>query len=98
VLRLGGVRLSVKCDEACGATTTAVVRITGHRGLSLARVVRQLRAHKRVKVTLKASRTTLRAIRSALRRHRRVTVKITVVGRDAAGNAGRATRTVRATL
>jgi glucose/arabinose dehydrogenase len=98
VLRLRGVRLSVNCDEMCGATATGVVRITGRRGLVLARVARQLGAHKRVKVTLKASRKTLRSIRAALRRHRRVTVKITVVGRDAAGNAGRATRTVRATL
>ena len=97
VLALHGVRLSIKCDELCGATATGTVRI-GRRSFVLARVVRQLGAHKRVKMTLKASRKTLRAIRAALRGHRGVTVKITVVGRDAAGNAGRATRTVHATL
>jgi glucose/arabinose dehydrogenase len=99
VLSLHGVRLSMKCDELCGATATGVVRIRQlERTFVLKRVARQIAAGKRVKVTLKASRTALRAIRKALHRHRRVTAKITVVGRDTAGNAGRATRTVRATL
>jgi hypothetical protein len=45
---------------------------------------------------LRASRRTLKAIRSGLRHHRRVTARIVAVGRDAAGNAGLAKRTVRA--
>jgi hypothetical protein len=99
VLHLRGVRLSMKCSEACGAAATGVVRTRElERTFVLKRVARQIAAGRRVKVTLKASRTALRAIRKALHRHRRVTAKITVVGRDAAGNAGRATRTVRATL
>jgi hypothetical protein len=49
-----------------------------------------------VKLTLRASGRALRAIRSALRDRRRVTATLTVVGRDAAGNATTAKRTVRA--
>jgi glucose/arabinose dehydrogenase len=97
VLRLRGVRLSMKCDELCGATATGVVHIRGSkRTFVLKRVARQLAALKRVKTTLKASTKALRAIRKALHRHRRVTIKVTVAGRDPAGNTGRATRTVRA--
>jgi glucose/arabinose dehydrogenase len=99
VLRLRGVRLSMKCDERCRASATGVVHIRGlKRTFALERAVRQLAANKRAKVTLKASRKALRAIRKALHRHRRVTVNLTVVGRDPAGNSRRATRTVRAAL
>jgi hypothetical protein len=64
------------------------------RTFVLRRVARQLPANRRAKLTLRASSRALRAIRSALLRHRRVTVGISVVGRDAAGNAGHAGRTV----
>jgi hypothetical protein len=63
----------------------------------LRRVARQLPAKHRAKLTLRASGKALRAIRSALGKHRRVTAQIDVVGRDAAGNAGHAHRTVVAT-
>jgi hypothetical protein len=96
-LRLHGFRLSVRCDELCGATVTGTVRIKGSKRVYvLARVTRQLAANKRVKVTLRASNRALRAIRSALRRNRRVTATLSVVARDAAANAGRAQRVVRA--
>jgi glucose/arabinose dehydrogenase len=99
VLNLRGVRLSVSCDELCGATATGVVRIAGRtRTYALLRVARQLKANRRVKLTLKASSRARRAMRSALAHHRRVSIGITVVGRDAAGNAGRAHRAVLATL
>ncbi len=98
LLRLRGVRVSASCDELCGATVTGVVRIKGRkRAYGLLRVTRQLAAHGRAKITLRASIRARQAIRSALRRHRRVTAKVTVVGRDAAGNAGRASRSVIAT-
>jgi hypothetical protein len=96
-LRLHGFRLSVRCDELCGATVTGTVRIKGSKRVYvLARATRQLAANKRVKLTLRASKRAQRAIRSALRRHRRVRATLSVVARDAAGNAGRASRTVRA--
>jgi hypothetical protein len=97
MLRLRGVRVSVKCDEMCGATVTGRIRIARvERAFVLKRVARPLAAHTRVKVTLRASRRTLKAVRAALRRHRGVTAKIVAVGRDAAGNAGVAKRSVRA--
>jgi glucose/arabinose dehydrogenase len=97
VLDLRGVRVSVKCDELCGATVTGRVHVRGlKRAPSLRRVTRQVAAGRRVKVTLRASRTTLRLVRRALHRGRHVSVSVQVVARDAAGNAGRASRTVRA--
>jgi hypothetical protein len=96
-LRLGGFRLSISCDELCGATVTGIVRIGGSKRVYvLAPVTRQLAANARVKLTLRASNRALRAIGAARRNHRRVTATITVVGRDAAGNATTAKRTVRA--
>jgi hypothetical protein len=74
------------------------VRINGSgHTFVLRRVVRQLPAKGRAKLTLRASGKALRAIRSALGKHWRVTAQVNVVGRDAAGNAGRAHRTVVAT-
>jgi glucose/arabinose dehydrogenase len=97
MLRLRGVRLSLRCDEMCGATVTGRIHIAGTtRTFVLKRVARPLAAHRRVKVTLRASPRTLKAIRAGLRHHRRVTARIVAVGRDAAGNAGVAKRTVRA--
>jgi glucose/arabinose dehydrogenase len=96
-LRQHGFRLSVRCDELCGATVTGTVRVKGSKRIYvLARAARQLTANKRVKLTLRASHRALRAIRRALRRHRRVTATLSVVASDAAGNAGRASRKVRA--
>jgi hypothetical protein len=96
-LRLRGFRLSVTCDELCGATATGTVRIRGtKRVYVLAPVTKQLAAGKRVKLTLRASPRALRAIGSALRGQRRVSATLSVTGRDAAGNAGSARRVVHA--
>jgi hypothetical protein len=73
------------------------VRIKGvKRVYALRPITRQIGARKRVKLTLHASKRGLRAIRSALRRHRRVTARLSAVGRDAAGNVGSARRIVAA--
>jgi glucose/arabinose dehydrogenase len=92
-LRLRGFRLSVRCDELCGATITGTVRVRGSkRTYVLARVARQLAANKPVKLTLRASNRLLRAIR----RHRHATATLKVVARDPAGNATTARRKVLA--
>jgi hypothetical protein len=97
VARLHGVRLSATCDELCGATITGTVRIKGSKRVyALARAARQIGARKHVKMTLRASSRALRAVRSALSRHRRVTATLSAVARDAAGNAGTAKRVVTA--
>jgi hypothetical protein len=96
-LKLRGFRIAMSCDELCGATATGSVHISGRkRALPLRRLARQLAAGRTVKVKLAAPARARRAIRSAFRRHRRVKATLKVVGRDAAGNAGRAQRTVRA--
>lgn len=79
------------------ATATGIVRIRGsERVYVLAPVMKQLAADRRAKVTLRASARARRAMRSAFRRHQHVTATLAVTGRDAAGNAGVAERTVRA--
>jgi hypothetical protein len=96
-LRVRGFRLAMTCDELCGATATGSVRIAQSKHVyRLAPMTRQLAAGARVKVRLRASSRALKAMRAALRRHRRVTATLTLTGRDAAGNAGVAERRVRA--
>jgi glucose/arabinose dehydrogenase len=93
VLRLRGFRLSVRCDELCGATITGTVRVKeSKRVYVLTRATRQIAAGKRVKLTLRASRR----LRRAIRRGGRATATLAVVARDAAGNAATAKRRVRA--
>jgi hypothetical protein len=94
-LRLRGFRLAATCDELCGVTITGTVRIKGSKRVYvLTPITRQIAAGKHVKLTLRASSRALRAIRAAVRRHRRVTATLTAVGRDPAGNVGKAKRAV----
>jgi hypothetical protein len=96
-LRVHGFRLAMSCDERCGATATGRARIAGSkRTYVLKQVTEQLAANKRINVRLRASKRALGAFRSAFRRHKRVTVTLSVTGRDAAGNASSAKRLVRA--
>jgi hypothetical protein len=97
ILRLGGLRLSIACDEMCGATATATIHIGGSaRVYRLALLTRQIGAGARVKVTLHASKRTLRAVRAAFRHRRRVRAVLSVSALDAAGNRAAASRAVRA--
>jgi glucose/arabinose dehydrogenase len=93
LVRQHGVGIALSCDEKCTATVTGKLHL-GKRAFVLRRVIRQLAAHKRVTLTIEASHKALVAVASARHRHRRVTATIQVVGRDAAGNAGRAKRTI----
>jgi hypothetical protein len=95
-LRLRAFRLAMSCDELCEATAGGAVRIAGSKRVyALAPVTRQLSVLKRRRVNLRVSRRTLKAIRAALKRGKRVTATLTVTGHDAAGNVGTATRRVR---
>jgi glucose/arabinose dehydrogenase len=84
VLRRGVVRLSVNCDESC------FVRASGKaRGHALRGLLRHLRAGKRTVLELHASKRVRRALASS------GVIRISVRGRDAAGNVRTATLTVR---
>jgi hypothetical protein len=91
-LRVRGFRVSISCDELCGATVTGRLRVRGMKRLFvLSRVARQVAAGHVVKVTLRPSGRALRALRS----HRHGTVAFTVMARDSAGNTGLAKRQIR---
>jgi hypothetical protein len=97
IVRQRGVRIAVSCDETCGATMRAKVRIAGSRKRYVARTAtRQLAANQRVKVKLVISKRARRAVSRALRRHRRVKVSIGVRALDAAGNSAVNGKLIRA--
>jgi hypothetical protein len=84
LLRRGDVRLAVACNEAC------VVRAAGSaRGVRLRSMLKRLGAAKRVVFELRLSSRARRALA------KRGTVKVTLRGRDAAGNVSTASLTVR---
>jgi glucose/arabinose dehydrogenase len=95
-LRQRGVRLKMSCDEVCAAAASGVIRIAGSKHVYVLKpALKQLAANSSLRVRLKMSKRARRALRSAFRRHRRVTTRLTVVGRDGAGNASAANRRAR---
>jgi hypothetical protein len=96
-LRLHGFRVAIASDEQCTAAVSGTVRIAGSKhAYTLSSAMPQIDTGGRVKVTLRASSRTLRAIRTALRHHRAVTATLTVTGRDIAGNQSSGVRRIRA--
>ena len=77
-------------------TASGRMRI-GHskRTYALKRRARQVAAGTRVRVGLRLSKRGLRALRTAVRHHRRVTARLTATARDPAGNQTRAQKLVR---
>jgi glucose/arabinose dehydrogenase len=85
-----GLRLRVACAEACSLTVAA--RIAGVA--SFRRETRSVAAGQAVQVRLKLSRRGSARARRALRRHRRLTARVELTARDAAGNTSRHQRRV----
>ncbi|HEY6888019.1 MAG TPA: PQQ-dependent sugar dehydrogenase [Solirubrobacter sp.] len=91
VRRARRLTVALRTDEACRATVSGRIRgvarfETAHRSLVTGR---------RSVVRLRLSARGSRAMRGALRRHRVLTVTVTVRAADAAGNVARVTRKVR---
>jgi hypothetical protein len=84
-LRKRVVVLTLSCGTACRSTVTARVKIKGRRGTIKLKTVRvNIGAGARKQVRLKLSKSLAATIRKALRRHRRVTVAVTIVLRSGA--------------
>jgi hypothetical protein len=83
-------RITLTATEACRATIRARAA-----GVKLKRVGRSLRAGQRTLLRLRASRRGARKILRAVRRHRRITLVVSVAARDAAGNVGHASRRLK---
>jgi hypothetical protein len=97
VLRRRGVRLGLGCSETCGVSVRGTIRIARSGKRSRTRLAtRQVAPKQRVKLKLRLTRAQRRAIAAAMRRHRRVTIRLSAAGRDAAGNRGSAAKTIRA--
>jgi hypothetical protein len=83
--------VALRTDEACRATVSG--RIRGVARFKTAR--RSLVTGRRSVVRLRLSAHGSRAVLGALRRHRTLTVTVSVRAADAAGNVARVTRKVR---
>jgi Glucose / Sorbosone dehydrogenase len=83
-------RIVVTASESCRVTISA--RLAGTR---LKRVRTPLRAGRRTVVRLRPKAKAIKKIHRALRRHKRVTMTVSVVAVDAAGNTGRVKRRLK---
>jgi chitodextrinase len=92
----GALALTARCDEQCTVTASAKLKIGRSSGLfKSSRASQALAAGKDATLRLRFSSRSLRSIRRALARGRRVLAKVTVRSNDAAGNVGSARATIR---
>jgi hypothetical protein len=91
VLRLGGAVASVRCNEECLASLDGKLRI-GSRSYKLrgARTTAPARARRTLKAKLTPAAK--RALRKALKQHKRASVRLTLQARDVAGNRSKRSR------
>ena len=95
LVRQRGVRVKVSCSEPCAAAIGGRVRIAHSRKTyRLGGVRRQLT--RPAKVRLRIGAKGRRAVARALRRHRRVSVTVTMTARNSAGDSSTARRAIRA--
>jgi hypothetical protein len=95
-IRDGRVAVWVTSTETATATAKGTLAIASQAGVHRLRTgTANLIAGKRERMLLRLSKQTRRAARRALRRGKRLRVRVSVTLRDAAGNTGSAKRTVR---
>ncbi len=80
-----GVIAYARCSEACMVSMSARL-VIGRRAYRLKKVTKRVAAHRRLKLRVPLTRRSTRAVRRALRRHRRVRVSLAFRARDGAGN------------
>jgi glucose/arabinose dehydrogenase len=94
-LRLGGVIVVARCaNERCRLSASGRLRI-GKRRYALKGAVRTAGARQRVRLKVALTKRARGALRRALRRGRRASVRIELRARDDAGNVSVARRVVR---
>jgi hypothetical protein len=87
------VTITVRCDEDCGATGKATVKLGGRGRVKLKPATKQLTAGRRTTFVLRLKASDVRKLRTALASRRRM-LRVAVSARDAAGNASNGGRTV----
>jgi len=80
-------RIALTASEACRVTIRARLG-----GWTLVRARKSLRAGRRTVIRLRPKAKAVKRIRRSLRRHRHLTLRVSVTAVDAAGNTGRAVR------
>ena len=91
------VVVSITPNEASALTASGSVSVPGaSRSFKLGGASANAAANAKVKLRLKISAKGVRAIRKAVRKHKRVRASVTIVAKDGAGNAASFKRTVRA--
>jgi hypothetical protein len=86
----------VRCSEPCLAVATGKLRIaSAAKRYRLKKASKPAAVGRRVTLRLKLPAKARTAARRALKKHRKVTVKLIVVVRDAAGNKASKHRTIR---
>jgi hypothetical protein len=96
-LRNRGFWLRARCNELCGLTVTGSMRISGQKRLyKLKRASRLVAPGGAPKVTVHLWSRGLRALKTALERHRKVTATLTATALDAARNRATGTQKLRA--
>ena len=96
VLRRKAIVVQAGCAATCTLTASATVSLAGaSRSLKLRAVTRSAANGKQVRLRLKLSGKTLRAVRRALRRGKKVTATVRVVATDPSGGTRTAKRKVR---
>jgi hypothetical protein len=97
VLRQRGVLMMVACPaEACTATAKGRVSVRGSATVfKLTRVTKQFSKGGKATLKLKLKRSALTAIGRALKASKRLSAKVTVTAKDAAGNVTTKRRTIR---
>jgi glucose/arabinose dehydrogenase len=85
VLRLSGVVAYARCNEACSVVAGGQLRI-GKRAYRLRRVGKTLDGVHRVRTRPSLAPRARRALKRALKRHRKVSVRVNLRARDATGN------------
>jgi hypothetical protein len=74
-----------RCSEACRVSMSGRLRI-GRHSYRLRKTAKRAAAHKRIKLRVRLTRRSSRALRRALKHHRRARVRVALRARDAAGN------------
>jgi glucose/arabinose dehydrogenase len=85
VLRLRGAVAYARCDEACTVAAGGTLRI-GRRAFRLRRVTRPIQVWRRGRLKVGLTRRSARALRKAVRRRRRASVRVRLRAVDLAGN------------
>jgi glucose/arabinose dehydrogenase len=95
VLRLGGAVAYVRCSEACSVVAGGRLRV-GKREYRLRRVGKAVDGVHRARLKVLLTTRSRRALKNALKRHRKVSLRVNMRARDATGNrSALARKTVR---